>query len=153
MPNPKFVIPTYKDRDVILLALGFPSYTVYLVSTLWVRIRSRRLKYDEYTCILCGSPSFCVHHIDYTEENLSGESLEGLVSLCRSCHVKVEFAKNGSKRSLPRAKKIFLKFLQNVGTKSSRIKWIGKCYICGKEPHRGRRYCRSCSRSIHNKGG
>lgn len=89
---------TYGVRNRILERLGFQSYKKYLQSKLWKGIRSRQLKLRAH-CYACDRPANSVHHEAYTEENLSGESLEMLKSVCRGCHLKIEFTKNGRKRS------------------------------------------------------
>lgn len=98
----------YKKRDKILEVLGFSSYKDYQTSPLWKRIRGRVLR-EHKECILCGKTADTVHHLKYTPENLLGKSTEGLCSLCRSCHCKVEFTYGGRKLPFKYALKKFLR--------------------------------------------
>tara|TARA_R110000824_G_scaffold128568_5_gene289596 strand:- start:3703 stop:4257 length:555 start_codon:yes stop_codon:yes gene_type:complete len=97
----------YKNRNEILEELGYDDYRDYLKSELWAEIRDRVLKESNYECICCANRNIGttkkktlvmqIHHMVYTKENLSGESLYGLVAICRSCHVKAEFKPKGKK--------------------------------------------------------
>ena len=92
----------YADRNLILLELGFPDYKTYLRSSLWRNIRSSKLQQDP-GCFACaretGDVVMQVHHGKYTHENLRGESLEHLYSICTGCHKKIEITRSGFKRS------------------------------------------------------
>jgi len=66
------------------------SYKAYLASKLWKRIRQRILRRDNSTCQACLEPAKCVHHIDYSEQTLAGKSDLSLISLCNTCHYKIE---------------------------------------------------------------
>jgi len=66
--------------------LGFWCYKDYLASELWQDIRSRLLPAE---CRRCGGPANQVHHKKYTLENMSGESLKGLMPVCQPCHGKM----------------------------------------------------------------
>ena len=80
----------YKYRDMLLREMGFQNYKYYLSSELWRDdIRPRVIdKYNE-ECMLCeekcDSPE--VHHLEYSKHNLLGESLDGMIVLCRSIPV------------------------------------------------------------------
>tara|TARA_R110000751_G_scaffold123518_4_gene224522 strand:- start:6 stop:572 length:567 start_codon:yes stop_codon:yes gene_type:complete len=127
----------YKNRNEILEELGYDDYTDYLKSKLWAEIRDRVLKESGYECICCANRSISktkkktlvmqVHHMVYTKENLSGESLYGLVAICQSCHVKAEFkprAKTRGKRGRRRKQKMGAK--KTLGEANSHVLGIGK---------------------------
>ena len=92
--------PTYAQRNTLLLRMGFTSYDNYLAGVLWAEIRDAVVNRDSHTCKLCDNKSEVVHHIDYEEATMRGESLDGLVSVCCRCHKNIEFSKKGEKRSL-----------------------------------------------------
>ena len=74
----------------MLRELGWSNYPAYLGSRLWRRIRAMVLTASPY-CSRCKLvKSFAVHHDKYTKDNLSGESMEYLVAVCRKCHAKME---------------------------------------------------------------
>lgn len=61
----------------------------------WTRTFKEQIRYrDGYKCQICGVPEaecgrkLDVHHIDYDKENLS---LNNLISLCKSCHMKTNY--------------------------------------------------------------
>lgn len=64
----------------------YESYSEYLQSSHWRKVREQRKAYDEYKCYLCGSTDeLNVHHISY--KNLGRENINNdLVTLCRDCH-------------------------------------------------------------------
>ena len=63
---------------------SFEPYSLDWTKTLKQNIRER----DKYTCQLCGQFGNVVHHIDYNKKNCN---LENLITLCVSCHTKVNF--------------------------------------------------------------
>jgi len=75
-------------------------YAAYLASDLWKDIRARVLARDNYLCQACFNKAEQVHHKDYKQATKQGECLDGLISLCRSCHVKIEF--NGKQKNCPK---------------------------------------------------
>lgn len=95
---------TYKDRDKILLQIGYNSYGDYLASDLWRKIRSGQLSKKRY-CFRCGAQAEQVHHHYYTLANLSGLTRNGLLSICSVCHELLEFNEDGTKRPLHLVKK------------------------------------------------
>jgi hypothetical protein len=123
----------YKNRDEILEELGYDNYGDYLKSKIWTEIRDRVLKESNYECICCANRNIGttkkktlvmqVHHMVYTKENLSGESLYGLVAICKSCHVKAEF-KPRAKRGRRRKRKMGAK--KTLGEANSYVLGIGK---------------------------
>jgi 5-methylcytosine-specific restriction endonuclease McrA len=86
--------PWERPRTQTVATWSFPngatSYKGYLKSALWKKIRRRILRRDEFTCQACLCQSQCVHHIDYNEQTLAGKSRASLISLCNSCHHKIE---------------------------------------------------------------
>jgi len=91
----------YPARDRLLRLMGYESYSQYLASALWRRIREAALARDGGKC-RCGSPATQVHHKNYNLLTLQGECLSGLVSVCGGCHYGAEFSKYG-KTTLKRA--------------------------------------------------
>lgn len=160
----KLMTDPYKNRDMILEDLGYDDYRDYLKSDLWAEIRDQILKDSKYTCICCGDDwhyktlVMQVHHMVYTKENLSGESIYGLVAICRSCHVKAEFKprrkrkgrkekRSGGKRGLEKANGYVL------GKKSKKEKSKNhsqyyrikpKCKICKLESDNRKEVCTYC---------
>ena len=88
------------QRDYVLLQYGYESYHHYLQSSLWFSIRTEIL-YGMVFCP-CGSLANQVHHKAYTEANLLGKTLRGLVPICNTCHYDIEFTE-GRKCSLGEA--------------------------------------------------
>lgn len=69
---------------------GAKTYKGYLKTALWKKIRARILERDCHQCQACLAPAECVHHIDYSQRALAGKSDQSLISLCHSCHYKIE---------------------------------------------------------------
>lgn len=67
----------------------------------WQILRSKRLKIDGYKCQYCGSPfRLQVHHLKYPAE-LGTEDLYGdLITLCDSCHEKIEAQKKAHREAV-----------------------------------------------------
>lgn len=102
-----------KQRNIVLLAYGHKNYNVYLQSDLWLSIRARVLK-DNAVCVCgCGRLANQVHHKAYTESNLLGESLRGLVPINNDCHYKIEFC-GERKTSLGEANYNLKKLQRNI---------------------------------------
>ena len=98
----------YNKRDAALKALGFKTYKEYLKSDLWQSIRTVYLgKFP--LCFGCGKPANQIHHKYYNEENLSGRSLDGMFSICASCHEKIEFKPSGMKTYMKEANRWLFK--------------------------------------------
>jgi hypothetical protein len=97
---PKCVYPQNKDlsktsmgrrqRDFVLRSYGYKNYTTYLRSELWSSIRAKVL-HRAFCACGCGREATQVHHKEYTEANLLGETLHGLVALNGDCHHGIEF--------------------------------------------------------------
>lgn len=62
------------------------EYANYLASNEWKARRIRRLMMDRCTCQICGEDGENVHHISY--KNLGNETMDDLVTLCKTCHWK-----------------------------------------------------------------
>ena len=163
---------SYKKRDKILKELGHDDYRGYLKSKLWTEIRDKILKESGYECICCGNEKLGktlvmqVHHMVYTKENLSGESIYGLVAICRSCHVKAEFKprrkigrrkeKLGKKETLEEANSYVLglktKTKKKRKKKKAKVKKTPsqfyrikpKCKICKIESDNRKEICTYC---------
>lgn len=84
-----------KNRSHLIRCIGFPSYSIYLESELWASIRRRVIRKAKGRCCSCEAKASQVHHSEYTESNLRGESLDGLHAMCGDCHELVHF--NGGK--------------------------------------------------------
>jgi hypothetical protein len=74
------------------------TYTDYLKSPEWKRIRGKVLRRDKRRCRSCGRRASQVHHASYDPETLKGKKLDRLYSLCGRCHVAVSFNVLGRKR-------------------------------------------------------
>lgn len=66
------------------------EYGEYLKSEQWQKVRSQRLKIDNYKCQRCGNgDNLQVHHITY--DNIFNEDVHNdLITLCWGCHQIVE---------------------------------------------------------------
>ena len=63
------------------------NYSEYLKSEWWQQLRTKRLKFDNWRCCMCGTgENLSVHHVTY--ERLGNEDLNDLITLCRDCHKK-----------------------------------------------------------------
>lgn len=92
---------SYKQRDAILAAHGYRSYTEYLSSSLWRSKRRRFIAAVDGSCVACGSlDNLVVHHRCYSEAILFGTEDDYLVLLCNSCHERVELTSKKTKRGL-----------------------------------------------------
>ena len=103
----------YRFRNRCLSALGYDSYESYLDSCLWSGLRRTVYERDRYSCQSCGDKADAVHHVEYTWENLSGRSVDGMVAICRTCHSLIEFDERGKKRFF--SGKAELSFVTNPG--------------------------------------
>jgi hypothetical protein len=93
----------YWQRNQLLWTLGFDSYGDYLASELWWSIRMAVWRRDGGKCRLCGERGEEAHHLDYSLEILRGQRNDLIVMLCGTCHQKVEFREDGTKRSVTQA--------------------------------------------------
>jgi hypothetical protein len=178
----------YKNRDKILEELGYDDYRDYLKSDLWEEIRWKVIKAGRGRCICCGGSRASVatdesmwqtgldkeglilqvHHMVYTKENLSGESIYGLVTICRGCHSECEVTpktkenirnKNdkivgieesgGKKRTLQEANANALKLSKKIRVAGDRdteqyYHKKPKCKICKIESDNRKEICTYC---------
>lgn len=79
--------------------LGFSTYDQYLDSDIFKGIKESVLKIHDNKCCCCGNLADQIHNIKYTYENMSGKNYKDLVSICKKCHHKIEFNKNGERIS------------------------------------------------------
>lgn len=105
-------VSEYQQRNSLLLELGYKSYSQYLRSDKWAEIRGLKLQRDP-ECFGCRKPARQVHHGKYTKENLLGDTARDLYSVCKRCHMKIEFTPEGYKRS-PKDATDRLKWLHRV---------------------------------------
>jgi hypothetical protein len=105
----------YPRRDkMIFKRLKFASYRDYLKSSLWKGMRDAQVE-REPNCELCDCEATVVHHIDYTLETLRGNKPWKLVSLCNSCHYRIEFKAGGEKRTFEATMKRTRRLLKRAG--------------------------------------
>lgn len=65
-------------------------------TTYWQRIRASIIDRDHHQCVTCGDhTTLQVHHIDH---KLTNNSRQNLVTMCRSCHAKLEREHQQQKR-------------------------------------------------------
>ena len=148
--------PTYNQRNELLVNLGFLSYVDYLSSELWAEIRNAILVRDDGRCRVCKNRASVVHHIDYSEETMRGDLFDGLVAVCHGCHEKIEFDKDGKKRTLLQSrsayyaacKKKLLNKLQHKNKRKQKKRHSNKprC-VCGNFRRHNRLKCRRCEPS------
>lgn len=90
-----------KQRNLVLKINGFKNYSSYLQSSLWASIRKQVL--ENAVCVCgCRKQANQVHHKTYTEANLMGINLQGLVPINQNCHYSIEFSEK-RKTSLGKA--------------------------------------------------
>lgn len=76
------------------------DYKSYLKSTAWKDIRTKKLFHNPRCYVCKRRKDLHVHHINY--ENLGKETTHDLKVLCKYCHKKVHFKKNGGKIKIKR---------------------------------------------------
>ncbi len=141
---------TYTARNALLPRLGFPTYADYLNSELWAEIRDAILDRDGRRCRLCNKQAHIVHHIDYAEQTMRGETLDALVSLCHSCHYDVEFTKDEKKRSLPQARLTYFKLCKSgIPKQDGYVRVV--CTSCNNTAPKNSKLCGACKRKLKNK--
>lgn len=147
-----YTMNTYKDRNVLLLQLGYNSYDEYLQSPLWYGIRKRGFEYHGKVCMLCKGTAVALHHIGYGMDVLTGKCLDSLAPLCNECHVKVEFRTNGNKRTLVGAQTAYgrlykkAKYAASKDKTGSKLHLRGYCQVCGKLAKKKQGMCRPCQK-------
>lgn len=93
----------YGERLRALHILGFNTYYDYLASQLWRDVRACLLRESNNECELCGAEATQVHHQRYTLDDMVGNRLDNLVTVCADCHRAVEYDARGVKRTGPAA--------------------------------------------------
>ena len=83
-----------------------------------------------------------MHHKKYTESNLLGENLNGLVAINHACHYSIEFFKE-RKCSLSEANSK-LKQLKKTASVVSEQEFFNKCQGCKNSAKKGCTFCRKC---------
>lgn len=153
-------MPTYGDRNSLLVTLGFLTYQDYLSSDLWLSILKRCFRLKGTVCTLCKrKKASVVHHVAYSKKVLLGLDMKPLFPLCQGCHVKIEFSAKGDKRTLNEAQALWYKLVSNKEGKSwqtekgnkrkkeKRKKGKGwRCKSCRGGAKKGYSYCRPCAR-------
>lgn len=89
----------YAHRNANLKRLHFHSYSEYLCSGTWARIRAKMLA-SRPKCDFCGDRATQVHHSSYATAVLRGDTTVGLHVTCSACHRAGEF--DGGKKVSPR---------------------------------------------------
>ena len=89
------------------------EYQLYLESPAWSLLRDRVLCRDSRLCRCCGKAAQSVHHRDYSNKTMSGESLDGLISLCKKCHKAIHRDERGKR----------------LGIRATEAKLIGKLSV------------------------
>jgi 5-methylcytosine-specific restriction endonuclease McrA len=79
------------QRNFVLQAYGYSNYKEYLQSELWASIREKILKKNDLCVCGCNRIANQVHHKVYSESNLLGKCLRGLVAINHDCHHDIEF--------------------------------------------------------------
>lgn len=75
------------------------EYVTYLQSETWQRLRSQRLKIDNYKCQRCGRPfDLQVHHLYYPADLGTEDPYRDLITLCDTCHELVEHQKQAYRK-------------------------------------------------------
>lgn len=111
----------------------YKSYQEYLASDLWQHIRGAVYRRDNGTCRICQSRGSVVHHLSYEKAVMEGRDLSLLALLCRPCHEKVEFAKDGKKRCVTAAARAFHRLVreheQQRSRRNKKKRWKKKGHV------------------------
>lgn len=68
-------------------------YKLYLLERKWDKIRHKIYKRDNWTCQICGRSNIKIHAHHIVPYRISqDDSLENLITLCASCHIKEEWS-------------------------------------------------------------
>jgi hypothetical protein len=118
----------YKKHPDQLFDLTLVEYADYLQSPFWFVIRNVVLYRDSFRCRLCDAQATCVHHLYYNADVLYGKDLTALVSICESCHDKIEFDEAGMKVTSTEEKRRRYERLigETRGSVMSSRRWIGE---------------------------
>ena len=137
----------YKERNELLIQMGFPSYRAYLKSSLWKRIRARVHKRDKNTCRICKvHKSEHVHHMRYDKRTLKGDTLKYLIAICAGCHELGEINWDRSKTEMPDCNKKLEKIRKSHAKRKQETIFI--CFVCKKNKvSRINGKCKSCQKN------
>lgn len=70
--------------------INYDRYLAYLDSEKWRELRNECLSKDGFKCVICGSPyDLNAHHLIYPHI-LGTESVHDLITVCKTCHAKIE---------------------------------------------------------------
>ncbi len=111
-----------QNLHFILKELGFKTYKQYLRSDLWQNVREKVFRLNGRQCWCCTKKAKVIHHLKYTKRSLTGKSVDNLVPLCRKCHYKIHFKKNGAKRSTNESLHVFKSIKRNISKKEQRVR-------------------------------
>ena len=89
---------SYRSRALNLQYLGFQSYTEYLKSDLWKRVRGKVYARKGRRCWLCPYEANAIHHNRYRVCDLLGKCLDHVFPICNRCHDEIEFSKKGHRK-------------------------------------------------------
>lgn len=105
-----------QSRDFKVLHLFGITYEQYLKGALWAEIREKVLSRDSRKCLICTGDATQVHHVSYDQGTLKGKKINGLISICRTCHRRIEFFPDGRKLARIEVKKIMFRLAEMHGT-------------------------------------
>lgn len=91
---------SYESRNLILQSLGYKTYADYLTSDLWEHVRGKVFRLKGSNCHLCKAPATELHHNRYHKNDLTGKCVTYIHPVCRGCHSRIEFDKDGQKLPL-----------------------------------------------------
>ena len=80
----------YRERNRILRALGFNSYSEYLGSEMWAQVKQKVWR-EGAKCVVCAGVATELHHRRYCKCDLEGLVTKHIVPICRDCHQRIEF--------------------------------------------------------------
>lgn len=124
------------ERNYSLTSLGFYSYSDYLKSDLWKKIRKSVIDNNEGFCKFCHEKAKYVHHSSYDLDTMKGLNLRHLHPVCRSCHEQghkkgCASVPDSHKGKCPRCRKKRMNPTdQRINLWSSNIKDKVVCDIC-----------------------
>lgn len=136
---------TYAGRNETLREMGFATYKLYLASELWASIKARAYARHGRECIICLKRSTELHHFSYSRTVLMGDDLAKIVPICGGCHIKIEFKKNGDKRTLAASQTQYKRLAGVIPKKRTQL----VCSKCGNKLSKKRPgACRSCANGM-----
>jgi hypothetical protein len=111
---------------------GFKSYSDYLKSHIFKKIKEEVFNIHSKTCICCKKEATQIHHMKYTDENILGKNYKYLVPICGKCHYKIEFNSDGSKTLKLSSVNKKLKFMMSKKDKLNIDKFNSTNHISNK---------------------